>query len=335
MELLALSPPATKLIERARQYMSPDEVEIVVYHHNCSDGFSAAYCCWKRFGDNVQYLKGDYKNPLDIKQLAGKNVLLVDFSFPRNVYLEAKETCKKLMILDHHKSALIAMLKEQPKLVANKEVNVICDDYASVVLRQKDEVDQFGELFDNCFFDMNRSGCGLAWDYFFGNQPMPEFLKRVQDRDLWKFEYPDTKAFTSVLYGVGFQFLTYDTFLNPIVFDDAVTTGTIILYHINQNVSKDSKDSAYRYLDGHKIRVLNARNNISELGEKLCQDDPTIPFSAVFYWSGENNLWSISLRSINRMDTGQIAKKYGGGGHPNASGFTYTGNISDLFKIEP
>jgi nanoRNase/pAp phosphatase (c-di-AMP/oligoRNAs hydrolase) len=35
------------------------------------------------------------------------------------------------------------------------------------------------------------------------------------------------------------------------------------------------------------------------------------------------------------MDTGQIAKKYGGGGHPNASGFTYTGNISDLFKIEP
>jgi hypothetical protein len=39
----------------------------------------------------------------------------------------------------------------------------------------------------SAIFDMNRSGAGLAWDYF---QPMTSrlrFIDYLEDRDLWRF----------------------------------------------------------------------------------------------------------------------------------------------------
>ena len=47
---------------------------------------------------------------------------------------------------------------------------------------------------------MNRSGAILAWRYFFGNfaEP-PELLKRIEDGDLWRWAYPDSKLVQAAL----------------------------------------------------------------------------------------------------------------------------------------
>ena len=39
--------------------------------------------------------------------------------------------------------------------------------------------------------------------------------------------------------------------------------------------------------------------------------------------------WRVSLRSKGPVDTGRIAKQFGGGGHVNASGCAWTGSIAD------
>jgi phosphoesterase RecJ-like protein len=39
--------------------------------------------------------------------------------------------------------------------------------------------------------------------------------------------------------------------------------------------------------------------------------------------------WRVSLRSKGRTDTGRIAKQFGGGGHTNASGCSWSGSIED------
>jgi hypothetical protein len=118
------------LIQRARAYIPPEDVDVIVYHSPCSDGYSAAYCAYKRFGagSKIQYVKGDYKEKLDLEQFRDKNVLLLDYSFPKYQYLEAQKICKKLMIIDHHKSAIIEMLLTIPEKRILEEAQVVTED---------------------------------------------------------------------------------------------------------------------------------------------------------------------------------------------------------------
>ncbi|MCB2070021.1 MAG: hypothetical protein KDF67_10500 [Ottowia sp.] len=56
---------------------------IVIYHGNCADGFSAAWCFWRKYGTGADYVAGVYqKDPPDV---TGRDVYLVDFSYKRAV----------------------------------------------------------------------------------------------------------------------------------------------------------------------------------------------------------------------------------------------------------
>jgi len=52
--------------------------------------------------------------------------------------------------------------------------------------------------------------------------------------------------------------------------------------------------------------------------------------SVNFMWV--NDKWVVNLRSKGSLDVSTIAKSYGGGGHKNASGFQYIGNIFDIIS---
>ena len=80
--------------------MRPD---ICIYHGNCADGFTAAWAVWRMFGDDVEFVPGVYGHePPDV---AGKHVLMVDFSFKRAVLETMATSAKSIVILDHHKTA--------------------------------------------------------------------------------------------------------------------------------------------------------------------------------------------------------------------------------------
>ena len=34
---------------------------LVIYHGNCADGFSAAWCFWRKYGDGADYVAGVYQ----------------------------------------------------------------------------------------------------------------------------------------------------------------------------------------------------------------------------------------------------------------------------------
>ena len=44
-------------------------------------------------------------------------------------------------------------------------------------------------------FDMNQSGVGLTWSYFFPEEQLPHFLAMIQDRDLWRWQLQGSKEF--------------------------------------------------------------------------------------------------------------------------------------------
>jgi bifunctional oligoribonuclease and PAP phosphatase NrnA len=50
--------------------------------------------------------------------------------------------------------------------------------------------------------------------------------------------------------------------------------------------------------------------------------------AVVFFKEWEGNQYRISLRSKGRIDVGEVAKRFGGGGHKNASGCTIGGSLA-------
>src|SRR5258708_4926651 len=77
--------------------------DICIYHGNCDDGFGAAWAIWTRWGNEVAYVPGVYGKPLP--DVAGKNVLFVDFSAKRAEIDEMAQVAKSILIIDHHKTA--------------------------------------------------------------------------------------------------------------------------------------------------------------------------------------------------------------------------------------
>jgi hypothetical protein len=140
----------------------------VIYHHNCIDGFTAAWCAWKVYGDSATYIPAQYNEPAP--DVTGDDVLIVDFSYARSTLLAMRESAKSLRVLDHHKTA---------------------------------EEDLRG--LDFCLFDMNRSGAGIAWDELKTGE-RPPLVAYVEDRDLWRFALPDSKIINAFIGSYDFSF---------------------------------------------------------------------------------------------------------------------------------
>jgi len=70
----------------------------------------------------------------------------------------------------------------------------------------------------------------------------------------------------------------------------------------------------------YDVPVVNASDNISELGNKMCKTYPWAPFSVSYCDRKDMRSWN--LRSIGDFDVSEVAKVFGGGGHKNAAGFS-------------
>lgn len=57
----------------------PHEVDLVIYHGHCMDGFGAAFAAWHFLGDKAQYVA--MQHGLPAPDVEGRNVAIVDFSF--------------------------------------------------------------------------------------------------------------------------------------------------------------------------------------------------------------------------------------------------------------
>lgn len=286
--------------ERARGYLDPKEIELVIWHGGCTDGFAAAFAAWRSLGSCCQFKGETYMmegEDRDFDFLKDKVVLIVDFSYPRSVMVEIQKLAKKVLLLDHHKTAL----------------KNLCD-------------------LEGCFFDLTRSGAGLAWNYFFPGIDMPMFIQFIQDRDLgYRNGLKDSRAFTSVFYQLEFDFELFDKYMDLKLVQNSIDAGQLVVEMVDNSVKEEAKRSSYRRLSGYLVRVINSRNHISDLGHFLSKD-PNVRFGAVFYWDLDKDCCKVSLRSDGvRKDVSEIAEEYGGGGHPAAASFFWKGHINDLF----
>lgn len=277
--------------------LSPNDVDFVIYHAGCTDGFGAAFSAWKLLGDRATYHAAKYgESPPDVK---GKNVVVLDFSYDNATTKRLMKEAEGFLVIDHHKSAMIELH------------DVSCTH-----------------------FDMTHSGAMLSWKFFHPGKEPSRMIKHIEDRDLWKWEIPYSKEFAAAFDMVPFEFEEFVKFEDDSAVDDAIKRGSYILAYSKNVVSKIAKHATPRKMGGKDILVVNSPHWMSEIGAAL---SPRCDFAVIWFYDHDTHQVKVSLRAHHDdADVSEIAKKYGGGGHRKAAGFSLPANVSieTIFDLE-
>lgn len=270
---------------------------LILYHGDCLDGFSGAYAAWKKFGANAQYIpcrRGEEQIP----DVTGKDVYIIDYSFDIKTMQRFLQKAPKVVALDHHVSA------ESSTKMAKEYV-----------------------------YQLQHSGCVIAWRYFHPKIPVPTFLLHIEDNDLWTFKIPGTKEIVALMGIIDFNFAAWEELVNN--FEDPqkqqahIQRGKDLLLYEQKMVAKLVEGAILAEFEGHRVLVVNSPVVHSDIGHVLSTKHP--PFGII--WSEKSGYVRVSLRSDDSVDVAAIAKKYGGGGHTSAAGFRLEMNQPFPWKV--
>jgi len=304
---------------------------IIIHHKGCNDGICGAMILWLGLPEGTELMAYHYNwDPPADEELNNRDVWMVDFSFPRETLLHIHDIADNVVVLDHHGTA---------------QENCAGLDFA--------------------IFDMNRSGAMIAYDYmiehgYYDKQwglkggTFNDFYKRglknlaqyVQDRDLWKFELPDSREISAWLSIFPKDLETWLGVLEHFCFSNAegiIAEGKAILRnndHLVNIVVAQAWKGVSTTWTGEPVTAWVANSPIlqSDVGHALTQRKDTD--CAVIWRRAKRGRYFYSVRSLSSVDgvegdTFDVAKMVeplGGGGHKAASGFTSVIPPWELFE---
>ena len=281
-------------------------MDLIIAHGSCSDGFTAAWAVRKKFPTAEVVFAVHGEAPPDV---VGKDVVIVDFAYPRKVTEELKVKSKSLLILDHHKSAM--------------------EDLAGL---------------DYCYFDLTRSGAKIAWEHFHPGEACA-LVDYVSDQDLWKFALPYSKETNAFIQSFERTWDNWET-LQRLVEDskchqDIINGGNSILRYQEQLIQEAIRSARevsipnyhsgffgwfwniFDPLPSYNVLVTNTLGDFrSEVASRLAMGRPF----GICWRQLTDGRFAYSLRTHKDSpwiaDLTQVAKQFGGGGHPSAAAFT-------------
>lgn len=264
----------------------------VIYHDECRDGFGAAYAAFQALGHRTQngnpvhYLPSKYgQKPPDTDPEG--TVYILDFSYDYDTMVELHRKHQgRLTLLDHHKTAMETLRAKVP----------------------------------GCYFDMDKSGAIMAWNFFKGFTPPPEILLYVQDRDLWRWELPHSRAINAALQETELDFKTWAN----LSIENLKARGQELLAHMYHDIDRVLETQTETELGPHRVPAVETEDHVSETAEVMLERHPEAPFVAVFHHSTDDQglpITKFSLRSRGDFDVSEVAKAQSGGGHAPAAGF--------------
>jgi len=291
---------------------------LFIYHGGCYDGFTAAWL-FNKFSKKketivdrpVEYFPAHYGGePPDCK---GKEVWMVDFSYKRDVMIEKViKPSTRTFVFDHHKTAQADL-----------------DDILQDIRRDGLQRDQ-----DKIIFDMERCGSAILYDELSRDMgqragvhtPSMTGLRGVwlvdyiHDRDLWKWELPDSQYVSAYIAALPMTFEAWDE-AEKMGIKAMVEGGRAIKRYIDTFGNKAREQARFETIGAYKVPVINVPYmNCSDHVGGRAEQYPEAPFAASFFRTLEGS-WQFSLRSRGDFDVSEVAKLYGGGGHKSAAGF--------------
>lgn len=278
---------------------------LVIYHAHCLDGFTAAFIAHEalsKLGQEPELLADEYTKglvavalpewPVDV---VDRDIYIVDFSYPADMLRALCDQANDVIVLDHHESAVKKLQAAFPDLESLP---------ANLTL----------------ILDQELSGAGLTWQHFNCFEIMPDLVAMVQDRDLWRFELEDSKAFCTALGTYEKTLRNWKNFLIPTEVAALIHEGYVLLKAQDSQMRSIMQGLRDIVIAGHIVPVANCPGYLaSEFGNYVMKAHRP-PFSATYFDGATHRHWSLRSNDAS-VNVAEIAEVRGGGGHRNAAGF--------------
>lgn len=309
---------------------------VVIYHKHCNDGLIAGIVAFNHLVDRgvteIECYAANYGEGVPDIDVLGKLVYIVDFSYPPEELRQLSKGALHVVVCDHHISAVEQFSTKNSFLKA-------FNDGTTINLKFEDNID--------IIFAKNKSGAFLMREE--ANQMLNrdyDVVDLVSDRDLWKFSYGEDSKMSHLGINVdknnGTLALPKHSLFpklikleSPKYYIDLGKPLRNLELDLCAELSKQGTEFVYN--DGenlHNITIFNCPGSLSSESSDYAMKNSNA--SIVLTWfmlKGKDEYIpkvKLSFRS-SKTSTGLanvLAKKFGGGGHPDASGAT-----SDLEEI--
>lgn len=307
---------------------------LIVYHADCLDGFGAAWCAWRRFGDTASYRPLHHGESLTAEEVAGRDVYILDFSFAPTELEAMAGVARSVTQLDHHATARAEWAGRLESTAEGYDIH------------------RNPALSLHVIFALDRAGAILAWQHFHPTLPPPLLLRHVEDLDLWRFALSETRKFCRALRLLPFDFSIWTQLADKL----ATTQAPAYVAFIERGAAVEQfhQNEVARLLDSALVMPARLRGEPADAGQARRHGQPVVgdengcwqaidglavnagvlfaselghrlagrsgSFGLIWQFQADG-LVKVSLRSQAPFDVGEIARRYGGGGHPQAAGF--------------
>ena len=301
---------------------------IKLFTHTDLDGVSCEILGKIAFGENIDVVRCGYGNIDDkVEEFINSNeeydkLFITDISVKKELADALNNVSDKVILLDHHKTAL--WLNEYPFAlvqVEDESVGKMCGAYLFYEYLKKNH-EEFNDT--------------LA---------LKLFVKYVRMYDTWewkeKYDNIIPKRLNDLMYMDGpnefIDKMIYRLGNNLAIFDDTdLMKLQIEQTYINSYIAQKNETLMINddLFPGYTVGITFADKYISELGNKLCELHPELDFVVLINMS----TLTVSYRTVkDDLDLSDIAKGFGGGGHPKASGSRFDASIvndmlNNIFK---
>jgi hypothetical protein len=176
----------------------------------------------------------------------------------------------------------------------------------------------------NHIYDQNRSGASIAWAHFHPDTPIPELIRYIEDDDLFRFSFPETRPIITYLTARPFDFTFWDTAATALAGDvsrkELLTMARSYAEYFELLADIAVKEAKLVSFEGHEVYFATAhpiKPMKSLVGNLLAKKKG--PFALVV--TAHPDGVGVSIRGDGTVDCTKIAQKYGGNGHPSSAGF--------------
>lgn len=179
------------------------------------------------------------------------------------------------------------------------------------------------------------------------NYALEEFIDLVRQYDTW--EWDETNNLKAKRLNDLFYIMNREQFEEEMIkritenqdsFSFTETENFILDIEeqkINRYIHSKSRQLIQTFVDDYCVGIVHAEQNMSELGNALNNQNPHLDMIAMVNMGGKK----LGFRTIHDdVNVAEFAVKYGGGGHPKASGADLTAEafatfVADVFGVLP
>lgn len=276
---------------------------IALFHSPCQDGLSSAWTFDKYMTEQAleyQLIPASYGAKNEV--IVDKDTILyfLDFTFKRDRLIELANQVSQVIVIDHHKSAELDLVD----LPSNVELH----------------------------FDMTHSGAVLTWNYFYPGIKVPQFLRYIEDYDIWANKLTGTHEFFAwytarnpeTIQELDNLIADFPKSVKGFLASRQYRHGQVVMQY--RQVLVNSIIDNPQFVTLENIEFVKFNSSIIQINSYLGNQAVAKYHKPAWVWFEsikDGKLVTFnSLRSTNELpDVSEIAVKMGGGGHRCAAGW--------------